>query len=144
MSPANWVHWSRTEPATQHAQLRLRLEAPAHVRQGAPVPLVFTVTNTGTVGVTLQLLGRTPTADFRVLDSRSRVIWTRLRGQTLLGALRLYPLEAGKSLSFREVWHQLTEAGTKVAPGIYTVLGVLLTDDPKGLQSAPARISIER
>jgi hypothetical protein len=108
------------------------------------VPLVFTVTNTGKVGVTLQLLGRTPTADFRVLDSRSRVIWTRLRGQTLLGALRLYPLEAGKSLSFREVWHQLTEAGTTVTPGIYTVLGVLLTDDPKGLQSAPARISIER
>jgi len=107
------------------------------------VPLVFTVTNTGKVAVTLQLLGRTPTADFRIFDSGGRMIWSRLRGQTLLGALRLYPLEAGKDLSFREVWNQRTDEGATVAPADYTVLGVLLTDDPKGLPSAPARITIE-
>ena len=108
------------------------------------MPLVFTVTNTEKLTVTLQLLGRTPTADFRVLDSRGRMIWSRLRGQTLLGALRLYQLEAGKDLSFREVWSQRTDEGAMVAPAVYTVLGVLLTDDPKGLPSAPARIGIER
>ena len=108
------------------------------------MPLVFTVTNTGKQAVTLQLLGRTPAADFQVLDSRGRMIWSRLRGQTLLGALRLYPLEAGKDLSFRDVWNQRTDKGDMVAPAVYTVLGVLLTDDPKGLPSAPALISIER
>jgi hypothetical protein len=108
------------------------------------VPLVFTVTNTGKAGVTLQLMGRTPTADFRVFDPRGRMIWSRLRGQTLLGALRLYPLEAGKSLSFREVWNQRTDEGTVAAPAVYTVVGMLLTDDPKGLASPPARISIKR
>jgi hypothetical protein len=107
------------------------------------VPLVFSVTNTGKVGVTLQLLGRTPTADFRVFDSRGRMIWSRLRGQTLLGALRLQPLEAGKSLSFREIWNQRTDKGTIAAPAVYSVVGVLLTDDPKGMSSAPVRISID-
>ena len=107
------------------------------------MPLVFTVTNTGKVELTLQLLGRTPTADFRVFDANGRMIWSRLRGQTLLGALRLYPLAPGKNLSFREVWNQRTAEGTLTAPAVYTVVGVLLTDDPDGLPSAPARISIE-
>jgi hypothetical protein len=81
--------------------------------QGAPVPLVFTITNAGKVSVTLQLLGRTPSADFQVSDPRGRIIWSRLRGQTLLGALRLCPLAAGKSLSFRQVWNQRTTPGTQ-------------------------------
>ena len=71
------------------------------------------------------------------------MIWSRLRGQTLLGALRLYPLPAGKNLSFREIWDQRTDEGPITAPGAYTVVAVLLTDDPNGLPSAPARINIE-
>lgn len=108
------------------------------------MPLVFTVTNTGKTPVTLQLLGRTPAADFQVLDSNGKTVWTRLRGQSLMAVLRLYPLEPGKDLVFREVWNQRTDQGAIAAPADYTVLGVLLTDDPKGLASAPARIRIER
>jgi hypothetical protein len=108
------------------------------------VPLVFTVTNVGRTALTLQLLGRTPSADFRISDSRGRPVWSRLRGQTLLGPLRLFPLDAGKSLSFREVWNQHTDAGRQASPGAYLVRGVLLTDDPKGLASPPARLLIER
>ena len=107
------------------------------------MPLVFTVVNAGGISVTLQLLGRTPTADFRISDSRGRLIWSLLRGQTLLGALRLYPLEAGKRLSFRRVWNQRTDTGSPVATGEYLIRGVLLTDDPNGLASAPARLRIE-
>ena len=106
------------------------------------MPLVFTVTNTGKVSVTLQLLGRTPTADFQVSDPRGRIIWSRLRGQTLLGALRLFPLDAGKSLSFRQAWNQRTDTGSPAAPGEYLIRGVLLSDDPKGLASAPAHLRI--
>jgi hypothetical protein len=120
----------------------LTLEAPARVRQGAPVPLVFKVTNVGNVSVTLHLMGREPAADFRVVDRRGRMIWSRLRGQTMLGALRLYPLDAGKSLSFREVWDQRTDAGRPVTPGEYQVRGVLLTDDPGGLASAAVRLRV--
>jgi hypothetical protein len=108
------------------------------------VPLVFTVTNVSRTALTLQLLGRTPSADFRISDSRGRPVWSRLRDQTLLGPLRLFPLDAGKSLSFREVWTQRTDAGRPVASGEYLIRGVLLTDDPKGLASPPARLLIER
>jgi hypothetical protein len=108
------------------------------------VPLVFTVTNAGRTAVTLQLLGRAPTADFRITDSRGRPVWSRLRGQTVLGALRLFPLDPGKSLAFREAWKQLTDAGRPVGPGEYLARGVLLTDQPEGLPSPPVRIRIER
>jgi hypothetical protein len=107
------------------------------------VPLVFTVTNAGRTSLTLQLLGRTPTADFRISDSRGRLVWSRLRGRTLLGALRLFALAAGKSLSFREVWNQRTDAGHVVVPGEYLIRGVLLTDDPDGLTSPPARLLVQ-
>jgi hypothetical protein len=108
------------------------------------VPLLFTVTNTGKVSLTLQLLGRTPAADFRVSDLRDRTVWSRLRGQTLLGALRLFPLGAGKHLSFRQVWDQRGDTGTLVPPGEYVIRGVLMTDDPQGLASAPMKLRIER
>lgn len=106
------------------------------------MPLVFKVTNVGKVSVTLHLMGREPVADFRISDRRGGMIWTRLRGQTMLGALRLFPLDAGKSLSFREVWDQRTDAGRPVAPGEYLVRGVLLTDDPAGLASAAVRLRV--
>jgi hypothetical protein len=111
---------------------------------GCLMPLVYTVTNAGKAPLTLQLLGRTPSADFRISDSRGRLVWSQLRGQTLHGALRLFPLDAGKSLSFRERWNQSTDAGRPAAPGEYLVRGVLMTDDPAGLASPPARLLIER
>jgi hypothetical protein len=108
------------------------------------VPFVFTVTNPGRVSVTLHLLGRTPTADFRVSDARGRIIWTRLHARTLLGPLRLSSLGAGKSLSFRHVWDQRGDTGDPVPPGEYLIRGVLLTDEAEGLASPSARLRIER
>jgi hypothetical protein len=104
--------------------------------------LVFKITNAGSVSATLHLMGREPAADFRVTDRRGRMIWSRLRGQTMLGALRLFSLEAGKSLSFRDAWDQRTDAGRPVTPGEYLVRGVLLTDDPAGLASAAVRLRV--
>jgi Intracellular proteinase inhibitor len=104
---------------------------------------VFTVTNAGREPVTLQLLGRTPTADFRISDSRGRPVWSLLRGQTMLGALRLFPLEAGKALTFRQAWNQRADTGAQVPLGEYQIRGVLLTDQPEGLASPPARFHIE-
>jgi hypothetical protein len=56
----------------------------------------------------------------------------------------LLPLDPGKSLVFREVWKQRTDAGRPVEPGEYRIRGVLLTDDPDGLSSNAARLSIAR
>jgi hypothetical protein len=108
------------------------------------VLLVFTVANAGKETVTLHTMGRTPTADFRIADSQGKMVWTRLRGQTMLGALRLFPLAAGKSLTFRHSWDQRTDSGSQAKPGDYIVRGVLLTDEKDGLASPPARLRLER
>jgi hypothetical protein len=110
---------------------------------GEPVPFVLRVTNTGAAPVTLQLLGRTPTADFHVSDESGQALWTRLRGQTMLGALRLYPLRPGKELVFRATWNAHDDDGRPVPPGEYLVCGVLLADDPGGLPSDPVRIRLD-
>jgi hypothetical protein len=73
------------------------------------VPLVLRVTNTGDVPVTRQLMGRTPTADFHVAYAQGAPVWTRLRGKTMLGALRLYPLDPGNELVFRAAWNGRTD-----------------------------------
>jgi hypothetical protein len=98
--------------------------------------------NIGKASLTLPLVGRTPTADFQVSDQGGRLIWSRLRGQTVLGALRLFPLEAGKRLTFHAVWNQRTDSGSPVASAEYLIRGVLLTDAPGGLPSPPAHILI--
>jgi hypothetical protein len=107
------------------------------------VPLVLRVTNTGDVPVTLQLMGRTPTADFHVADAQGAPVWTRLRGKTMLGALRLYPLDPGNEHVFRAAWNGRTDDDRDAPPGEYLIHGVLLTDDPGGLASSPVRLRID-
>lgn len=108
------------------------------------MPLVFRVGNSGREPVTLQLLGRSPTADFRIFDSRGRIVWTLLRGQTMLGALRLHPLGAGETLTFRQAWNQRDDMGSLVPAGTYLIRAILLTDRPEGLASPDARVRLER
>jgi hypothetical protein len=62
----------------------------------------------------------------------------------MLGALRLYPLEAGKSLVFRQIWNGRSDSGTAAAPGEYLVRGVLLTDAATGLVSPAVRLRIDQ
>lgn len=107
------------------------------------MPLVFSVTNAAKSPLTLQLLGRTPTADFVVSDVRGGLVWSLLKGQIMAGSLRLYPLAPGRRLRFRAVWRQRSDKDRPVAPGEYLIRGVLLTDTPGGLASAPARLRIE-
>ena len=111
---------------------------------GEPVPLLFRVTNTAHEPVTLHLQGRTPNADFRIFDSNGETVWSRLRGQTLLGVLRLHPLDAGDELVFRDVWNARGDTGRPVPAGDYLICGVLMTDDPKEWTSPAARLVIDR
>ncbi|HEU5219303.1 MAG TPA: BsuPI-related putative proteinase inhibitor [Gemmatimonadales bacterium] len=111
---------------------------------GEPVPLVFHVTNAGAAAVTLPVQGREPTADFTVTDSAGRPVWSLLKGQIVLGSLRLLPLGPGQRLTFRQVWRQRTDGGKPVPSGDYLVRAVLLTDAPRGLASPPAPLRIVR
>lgn len=135
---------SRTESNTQAGSLRVTLEVPARARLGEPVPLVFHVANAGPAEITLAVQGREATADFAVTDLRGRVIWSLLKGQIVLGSLRLLPFASGKRLTFRHLWRQRSDAGTPVAAGDYLVRAALLTDAPGGLASPSSRLRIAR
>ncbi len=104
---------------------------------------MFRVVNPGPAAVTLELQGREPTADFVVSTPRGQVVWSRLRGQVMVGSLRLYPLAPGKGLTFRHRWDQRADGGKPVPPGEYQVRAVLLTGDPGGLASLPTRLRIQ-
>jgi hypothetical protein len=106
------------------------------------VPLLFAVSNPGKIPVTLYLMGRAPTADFLVTDSRGGAVWSLRHGQTLMVSLQVYPLGAGKSLSFRHVWNQHSNSRMPVPAGNYLVRGMLLTDRPGGMESPAARLRI--
>ncbi len=104
---------------------------------------MFTVTNAARTPATLYLMGRSPSADFLVTDSRGGAVWNLRHGQTLLASLQVYPLDGGKRLSFRHVWNQRSNSGKPVPAGNYLVRGVLLTDRPGGLDSPTATLRIE-
>lgn len=88
-------------------------------------------------------MGRAPTADFLITDSRGEAVWSLRYGETLLASLQVFPLGAGKSLSFRHVWNQRSNTRMPVPGGSYLVRAVLLTDRPEGLASPEARVRIE-
>jgi hypothetical protein len=87
-------------------------------------------------------MGRTPTADFVVSDARNRPVWSLLRGRSMLGALRLYPLGPGQRIQVRQVWDQRGDDGSPVPLGDYLVKATLLTDAPGGLAAPPIRVQI--
>ena len=131
-----------TEAATPNPALRLTLEAPARASIGEPVLLVFTVTNPTTAPMTLYLMGRAPTADFLIADARGREVWSLRHGETVQASLQVYPLGAGKTLTFRHLWNQRANAGMPVPAGSYLVRGILLTDRPGGLTTPGAKLRI--
>jgi hypothetical protein len=107
------------------------------------VPLLFTVVNPGGSPVTLFLMGREPAADFQVSNAAGRTVWRLLHGEPVMAALRVFPIEPGHDLTFRQVWNQRAADGRPVGPGSYLVHAVLLTDDPGGLAAPPARLQID-
>ena len=104
--------------------------------------LVFTVTNPSKTPTTLYLMGRAPTADFLITDARGGTVWNLRHGETLMASLQVYPLAAGKSLSFRQIWDQRSKSGKPVPAGHYLVRGVLLPDRPGGMESAVKKVRI--
>jgi len=130
---------SRADPApttqvsitTPRDSLRLQLEVPAQVPAGAPVPIVLRVTNTGAAARELYLRGRTVAFDVTIAREGGAVVWRRLDGQAIEAIVQLRVLQPGEALTLEHRWDQRDRRGEPVAPGIYTVQGALLTDEPE-------------
>jgi hypothetical protein len=123
--------------------MTLHLTVPARVRVGEPVRVALSVTNRGTVPLTLYLKGRPIAFDIVVRRGGGEIVWRRLHGATIAMVLRVETLPPGDSLRLEGVWPQRNQSGGPVEPGDYTVTGELPTDGPEPLRSAAASLRID-
>jgi hypothetical protein len=95
-----------------------------------PVRLRLTVTNTANEPVLLGLGGDPTDFDFVVTRTDGTLVWERMHGLDFDLVLGEYPIAAGQSLHFEHTWDQRDNKGRRVAPGTYSVFGVLFPDLP--------------
>lgn len=123
--------------------LRLQLVVPPEVRAGTTVPIVLRVENRTAKPIDLYLRGRTITFDVVVAGADGAVVWRRLEGEIIPAVVQLRVLAQGEVLELRTQWKQRTGDGAQVPAGRYTLHGLLLTDAPAPLESAPADMVIK-
>ena len=121
--------------------LVLELDAPPRVAPGTSVTLVLRLRNTSAEPATLYLRGRTSAFDFIVSDARD-VVWQRLRGAVVPAIARVVQLGPGETLELRDRWPLTGNDGRPVAAGRYSVVGLLLRDEPEPLRSGSVSIEI--
>ncbi len=122
--------------------LRFELVAPGQVRVGDSVPITLRLTNPTDHTVEAHFLGRTVAFDVTVAREDGTPVWRRLAGQTVPSILQVRVLGPGETLEFRDVWRQRTDAGEPVAPGVYTIQGILPSDEPEPRRTPPQRLRI--
>jgi len=128
-----------TSPADS---LDFRLDLPTDVRAGDTVPIVLRLENRTARPLELYLRGRTIAFDVIVAREGGQVVWQRLEGEIVPAILQLRVLARGEVLELRTAWDQRTRAGRPAVAGRYVVRGMLLTDGPAALESAPATLRI--
>lgn len=122
--------------------MRFDVAAPSEVRQGEPVPVTLRLANTADRPLMLYLQGRPTAFDIIVKNAAGAVVWRRLEGQTITAILGVRTLAPGETLAFEDVWPQRGGPGHAVPPGLYTITGALLTDQPEPLLTPPATIRV--
>jgi hypothetical protein len=129
--------------AAAQDSLRLRLDAPTEVRRGDVVPLALRVENVSDRPLDLHLRGRTIAFDIIVTrGSDASIVWRRLEGEIIPAILQLRTLAAREVLELRAEWNQRTNRGRRVAVGLYSMRGSLLTDEPMPLETAAVELRI--
>jgi hypothetical protein len=124
------------------SSLRLRLLAPAQVRQGEPVRFTLLIVNAGDRPAVLYLQGRPPAFDLLVRDGSGTVVWRRLAGATIQMVLGLRDLAPGETLEFEDAWSQVDQAGRPVPPGRYRLAAAVPGEPGRELRSPDAVLEI--
>jgi hypothetical protein len=128
-----------TDPPTQ---LRIGLTAPERARLGSTIPIVIRLENVGETPLELYLRGRTVAYDILIRDGNGRVVWHRLEGEIVPGIIQVRILNPREALEFSHEWDQRTNRQEVVEAGLYTAEGLVLTDGPEPLTTAPRQLVI--
>ena len=123
--------------------LLVTLVAPATVTVGAPVPIALHLTNRTDRPLELHVVGREITFDVVVTRADGSIVWQRLAHTPIQGILQIKTLAPHEDFVLRARWHQHTNGGDPVPPGIYSVEGVVPTETPNHpLRSAPVLLQV--
>ena len=118
------------------------LHAPEKARVGEVIPITMRVENKSAETLELYLRGREAIYDFIVNARDGDVVWRRLEGEVVQAIVRFQVLAPGQALEFTDRWNQRDNAGDPVAPGPYTIRGVVLSDGSSTLESPPVSLCI--
>jgi hypothetical protein len=122
--------------------MTLDIVLPPTVRAGEAVPITLRLTNTAQSPATAYLQGRPVAFDIIVSRRDGAVVWRRLEGAVVSAVLQVRTLAPGEVLEFSDSWSQQSNLGESVGPGEYLVTGVLPTDPPAELRTAPKPLRI--
>ena len=121
---------SSTEMQAGPLQFSLRMPKTSY-REGEPVPLELTMTNTSKEAVVLRF-DEGNEFDFVVQRDWNLVVltipmmvWTWSGSHPSAQPAHRKALEAGKSMVYRAEWPQVDSRGDAAGPGRYTILGVV-------------------
>lgn len=128
--------------APQGTPLRLSLDVPPRVAAGDPVPITLRLTNASSRTLDLYLQGREIAFDIQIADAGGSVLWRRMEGMVPQAILQVKQLAPKESLELEHTWDQRRRGGGTVPPGVYTVVGLLLTESPEGIAFGPSRLEI--
>ena len=130
----------------QQSALRVELVAPAAVRAGEPVPVTIRITNPTDKPVDAYFVGREVAFDIVVRKAAppedTTIVWRRLFGRAVQAVLQVRTLAPGEILLLRDTWQQLSDAGSRVPAGNYTVQGIVLGQDKEQLRTPALSLEI--
>ncbi len=106
-------------------QPTVELVAPSKVHSGDTVEIALRVRNDDSKPIYVELSGRPVGFDVVIVGPDGREVWRRLRHGVAGAALMLLTLEPGEARDFTVRWAQVDGAGKAVAPGRYTLHGIL-------------------
>jgi Intracellular proteinase inhibitor len=106
-------------------QPTVELVAPSQVGAGETVEIVLRVRNDHPKPITFELSGRPVGFDIVITGADGKEVWRRMDGRFVGAALMLLTLQPGEARDFTARWGQVDGAGRAVAPGRYTVRGIL-------------------
>lgn len=126
-------------PGPQSSPLSLEVKSP--VKAGETVPLTLKWKNVEDRPVSLTL-GGNPAYDFVVAGPDGAEVWRWSHGQASQDILESRTIEPGSEAVFEAEWPQQDNEGKPVPKGAYSVHGILNTEPPEKLETAPKPLVI--
>lgn len=136
---------TRPAPVLATPPLRLTLEAPARVVQGAVVPIRMVAHNTGVHPLVLETGDSAYTFNFVVTAPGGREVWSRMhRVQAIPLVRHERTIAPGQEIAFADNWELRDNEGRPVLPGKYLVSALLDADTMayRMLRTHPHRLVI--